>query len=417
MASLTKLNEGTSVTPSNLDSVFGNVLLKRENASKKDHILEALENLKFLMNKAMEFQEYEVAGKIMEHLGILLLQEGHWDEAAGILEQLNYTHCLGRSIINYDVNQNNNFSVATTSQNGRNTCKNDNIVHLYKNVLTNELLGKFKTAFHKNSPFWHEHKYPRSYFSYSHLLIKDGNKPNSSNNLIEQLARYVQNIISVKFPKVRNAKVVEWWAHRRPHCHAHQMHFDSDNEGAGSEIRNPIASTILYLSPAGIGGPTLVTTQTLHSKTLGKNGWLIFPNENSLGVFDGRYLHGVIPGKGFVEHTKAIEDNRRITLMLAFWDEIEIRDNPEPGASRLFPPLTKPGGLTKHGSPFTWQNLLAPVDQQLFANMQDSYDIDKGEVPIIEVSGPIWEPLAPANDKDRQSAMPRYEDCFQYPVM
>ena len=40
----------------------------------------------------------------MEHLGTLLLQQGCWDEAAAILEQLNYTHCLGRSIINYDVN-------------------------------------------------------------------------------------------------------------------------------------------------------------------------------------------------------------------------------------------------------------------------------------------------------------------------
>ena len=218
------------------------------------------------MNKAMEFQEYEVAGKIMEHLGTLLLQQECWNEAAAILEQLNYTHCLGRSIINYDVS----LPAPATSQSERRSFKNNNIVHVYKNVLTDEVLGKFKTAFHKNSPFWTEHKYPRSYFSYSHLLTKDGNThPISSNNLIEQLARYVQNIISVKFPKVRNAKVVEWW-HIEDHTVMRtQMHFDSPNEGEGSEIRNPIASTILYLSPEGIGGPTLVTTQTLHSKAIG----------------------------------------------------------------------------------------------------------------------------------------------------
>ena len=105
-----------------------------------------------------------------------------------------------------------------------------------------------------------------------------------------------------------------------------------------------------------------------------------------------------------------LDDNRRITLMLAFWDEIEIRDNPEPGASRLFPPLAKPGGeLNQPRSTYTWQNLLAPVDHQLFAGMRDSYDIDKGEVPIVEVSGPIWEPLVPGSGKE---VMPRYDDCF-----
>ena len=64
-------------------------------------------------------------------------------------------------------------------------------------------------------------------------------------------------------------------------------------------VQYVIQSVLLsYLTPEGIGGPTLVTTQTLQSQTLAKNGWLIFPNENSLGVFDGKYLHGVIPGKG-----------------------------------------------------------------------------------------------------------------------
>ena len=103
MASITKLKTNATVTPSNLESLFRMALLKRENASSAAHVVEALEALKELMNKAMEYQEYEVAGKIMEHLGTLLLQQGCWNEAAAILEQLNYTHCLGRSIINYDV--------------------------------------------------------------------------------------------------------------------------------------------------------------------------------------------------------------------------------------------------------------------------------------------------------------------------
>lgn len=45
------------------------------------------------------------------------------------------------------------------------------------------------------------------------------------------------------FPEVKEAKFVEWWAHRRPHSSGHQMHFDSDNEGRGG-VRNPIVRCV-----------------------------------------------------------------------------------------------------------------------------------------------------------------------------
>jgi hypothetical protein len=427
----------TSTTPGNIGQMFQSVLKVRENASSQIEISETIANLQFLMNKSMEYEKYELAGGIMEHLGYLLLQENRRDEAVGILEQLNYAYCLGTNIICYDNKQNK----IATNQN------NNNIVHVYKNVLNDVVLSKLQKAFHQKSKFWDEHNYPCGYFSYSHKIANISSSPSTSNNnnnssssnhnstnLLEQFASYIQQIILEKFPKVKDAKVVEWWAHRRPHCHSHQMHFDSDNEGIGT-VRNPIASTVFYLTPEGIGGPTLVTTQTLQSQTLADRGWLIFPKENCLGVFSGKYLHGVIPGKGFCtqkqtgttlnnnmgEATPSLLPPRRITLMVAFWDDIEIRDNKEPGASRMFP-----SSNNANSTNYVWPTLLKPIDQEIFDNMHANRVNE--EIPMIEVTGPIWEPLIASptisttdgnstNTPTTPQQMPRYDDCFQYPVM
>lgn len=42
-------------------------------------------------------------------------------------------------------------------------------------------------------------------------------------------------------------RYAEWWAHCRRHPAGHQLHFDSDDEGAGG-VRNPIVSTVVYLT-------------------------------------------------------------------------------------------------------------------------------------------------------------------------
>lgn len=55
---------------------------------------------------------------------------------------------------------------------------------------------------------------------------------------------------------------------------------------------------VLYLDE-GVGGPTLVTDQLLGEGGLAQNGWLCFPKTNRLVLFDARYLHGVVPGRGW----------------------------------------------------------------------------------------------------------------------
>jgi len=108
-------------------------------------------------------------------------------------------------------------------------------------------------------------------------------------------------------------------------------------------VRNPIVSCVLYLDVGGsdeapVGGPTLVTDQFLAGSEgkLASKGWLVRPRLNRLAVFNGKLLHGVIPGAG----PTPVAGGRRITLMIAFWRTIETKPPPLPryGACMPFPP-------------------------------------------------------------------------------
>jgi hypothetical protein len=63
--------------------------------------------------------------------------------------------------------------------------------------------------------------------------------------------------------------------------------------------QHPIVTAIIYLSPApegqedvAIGGPTIVTDQTLQSEHLASEGFMFLPRQNRMIAFDARYLHG-----------------------------------------------------------------------------------------------------------------------------
>jgi hypothetical protein len=172
---------------------------------------------------------------------------------------------------------------------------------------------------------------PSPYFSYLLPLRIKKNKRRAS--FIDQLVHKVLKMpeLNNKFPKLSQATHVEIWAHNRPHASGHQMHFDSDDEGRGG-VRNPIISTILYIT-AGGGGPSLVTNQRLDSQFLANQGWLAHPKTKRLVAFDGRVLHGVVPGKGVPKD----KGGRRVTLMFAFWQKIQVRREPTPGSARPFP--------------------------------------------------------------------------------
>jgi hypothetical protein len=178
---------------------------------------------------------------------------------------------------------------------------------------------------------------------------------NNNNNITDGFIGHLMHkiftcpILRRQFPTLRTAKFVEMWAHNRPHATGHQLHFDSDNEGKNGIIRNPIISTILYLNhhhhhhhqeetvtTFPVGGPSLITNQRLSSTNLAKTkGWLAYAKPRRMVAFDGTVLHGVIPGKGFVLNDDG--PRRRVTLMLAFWKDIQIRPGSTPGAARPWP--------------------------------------------------------------------------------
>ena len=196
---------------------------------------------------------------------------------------------------------------------------------------------------------------------------------------------------------------VELWAHNRPAVTGHQLHFDSDQEGQSAVVRHPLVSTVLYLSSESSmsgGGATLVTNQRRVSRHVAQTAWVCPPAPRRCVAFDGRVLHGVVPGTvhdkqqppqqpsssssspkrepeppphdtrndAVSPDTPTNHDNNhnnnnapshsnRVTLMLAFWKGLQVRpatttstnnDNNTnnhhkivPGASRPLPTHTE----------------------------------------------------------------------------
>ena len=64
--------------------------------------------------------------------------------------------------------------------------------------------------------------------------------------------------------------IAEWWVHTRPHCSGHQLHFDSDETRLHKEStpQHPLVSVVLFINEGSVGGPTLVTNQTLDGHLL-----------------------------------------------------------------------------------------------------------------------------------------------------
>ncbi|KAJ3101500.1 hypothetical protein HDU97_001315 [Phlyctochytrium planicorne] len=234
-------------------------------------------------------------------------------------------------------------------------------------------LHHMRKAFGVSSRFWSEHRYGMGvpYFSYVHKLKKIRDVDEKENDVhdqeqddddddgepisaLDQVIGLLHAQAVRMFPEARNARYAEWWAHCRPHCDGHQLHFDSDDEGrermGDGRPHHPIVSSVLYLTDGGVdidgmedddedasgvlGGPTLVTNQRI-GDGLADRGWLVFPKVNRYTVFDGSVLHGVVPGRGvWPNHL-----DRRVTFMVAFWDDINVKSVPGeiPGSSRPYP--------------------------------------------------------------------------------
>lgn len=303
------------------------------------------------MNKEDDDSYQRQAG---EKLALILLQSGRAKEGDKILATLGYTCRLASKVLNYATE---GCVTPEVGENDNSPCG------LYNDFLSHTELEMFQTVFlDPANSYWTEHCYtvepPSPYFSYLLPLRRDDMSMAGCG--IASFVQRLQKFLEPTFP-VKNATYCEMWAHNRPHATGHQFHFDSDNEGCTETIRNPICSCVIYLTD-GVGGPSLVTNQRLSSRTLATAGWMCPAATGRMVAFDGKVLHGVIPGKAEFNGTSERSSRRRVSVMFAFWRKIRVRDGTEStqGAALPFPSqplwaqqLRKPLGSN--------QKILAPV--------------------------------------------------------
>ncbi len=174
-------------------------------------------------------------------------------------------------------------------------------------------------------------------------------------------------------------------------------------------MRNPIISTILYVTAGDessdggtlsetTGGPSLVTNQKLSDSRLATKGWMSHPKSQRLVAFDGRYLHGVVPGKGVRPANK-----RRVTLMFALWDDVKIRRGLGPGSARPFP-MNKSN--INNALPQWTSQLVAPLD----GDNEEQYSSCVETAPIRLDT--VYETLEGKPWK-KGMGMPSYDQVFQ----
>ena len=251
-------------------------------------------------------------------------------------------------------------------------------------ALPQHYLQHLQLVFAASSPFWREHSYDvlanssrtAGYFSYLYPL-RERQAKCSIEHIIDYLYR---TVVTSLFPEAAaGCSVAEWWVHTRPHSSGHQLHFDSDETRTQSTgvAAHPLVSLVVYVNECSelVGGPTLITDQTLPSQRLANKGWLCFPKCNRVLAFDARYLHGVIPGKGL----NPSPSDRRLSFMVGFWSSIQ--------STQRSNGLAGPGQHLPHeDSGLQWPTLMTGLDTSVPA-ADSSTATPASLVPVEEV----WE--------------------------
>lgn len=270
---------------------------------------------------------------VRNRLIMLLMQSGRSEQCVVGLTQLGCKVRLASCVLNYTLPLPRQPSVLSSVQ--APCIAADGAVPTKAFAALQAALGPLTAA------YWTAHDYsvepPSPYFSF--VLPTTPSLLAGTDESCGPLGALIASVYQLgcrRFGDERMKKVhyAELWGHNRPHASGHQLHYDSDDEGRDG-IRNPIVSSVLFLL-GDVGGPTLVTTQRLADKQLCEHGWLCYPKEGRTLVFDGSVLHGVIPGRG----VSPCVGQRRVTVMVALWETIQVRNGDGPGSARPFPSTT-----------------------------------------------------------------------------
>jgi hypothetical protein len=306
-------------------------------------------------------------------------------------------------------------------------------------ILPESLYNAMTTVFAPQSRYWSDSDYSnRGYYSYF-INYEKGQRPT---NLVEEV------IINHLLPRAQQALDkqeadsicgFEWWTHTRPIQAnlGHNLHFDTDESMLAQEkqVTHPISSSVLYLTgggnEAGGGGPTIVLDQTPDSETLPESCWLAVPKDNSLLLFPGNLLHGVLPCPGQhhsdqpidVEQKKtrqelmvswdksrrngdkSAEPPHRLTFMVGFW----TRDVPSTMKERrLYGPC---GSLPPSTEEHSWVGEI----QEGYGSTETSLS-PVAETPVATTAlpkvSPVWEVVKPeeATENEPELQTPRAID-------
>ena len=357
-------------------------------------------------------------------LATLLLQKGEEDatkEASALLSERGFAYRLSVESLKHNHSTPSNPPTRYSAA--------------WDGILPHPLLHRLDATFGPTSKFWERHDYsdgsggkdPSPYFSYIVPINNNGASSARPPTALDIIIGKIQRQISEVFPDVNECKYCEWWAHCRPHSSGHQLHFDSDDEGRGG-VRNPVCSTVINISAdVGMGGETLVTTQTSSGRALATKGWLCANKRNRLLVFRGDLLHGVVPGPrvaaarsndddGSEASKEASRDRRRVTFMIAFWKDICIQDKEGHGSAR---PFNRVAGEE-------WAKPLSEVIEGGGSGGEEEDDDDGGAQKAKDsfFQVPVWSDVDVEKNKANgvsvkeirkyKLALPPYEDFFQF---
>ena len=379
--------------------------------------------------------------------------------ADGILRELGY-HCrLASNIFDYAGEDNSQaLGIAQSNESSSAVASRSIPCRIFDDALTVNQLRSLQNVFSDpQASYWSVHNYqvepPSPYFSYVVPLKENGESsfdhlPADFGSLGSCIHAILRLLEDWKPNVTKQANYCEMWAHNRPGVTGHQLHFDSDNEGksctastssttrgahqddnhfqstAGANVKHPLITAIVYLT--GVGGPTLVTNQRLASQRVADRGWLAYPRTNRLVLMDGRVLHCVIPGKRstgkpYSSHRVDCESSfmptrdgrRRVSVMLAFWKRLRVRDEGFPGAARPLPAHSQRRSNDSCNAVAipTWaSDLVAPLPRD--ADRDEVHCVpDRSEIDPICLSR-VYETLD-SGLWTREMGIPAYDQVFQ----
>jgi hypothetical protein len=186
----------------------------------------------------------------------------------------------------------------------------------FRGVLPDNLYQRLCQVFGPDAAYWEESDYAnRGYYSY----FMDDIKEQSPQNLMQEaIFHHLLPLAQAQLAAQNIDETIcgaEWWVHTRPIQArlGHNLHFDTDESllFSENEITHPTVSAVLYLTGESLGGATIVLDQTPHSTELSEYAWRSAPSDNSLMIFPGDRLHGVLPCPG-----KAVTGQEKVTQPL-----------------------------------------------------------------------------------------------------